>query len=55
MRIIITGGAGFIGSHLITALKNSGYKNLLVIDKISQLTAAFALSREISRVACAEP
>ena len=32
-RIIITGGAGFIGSHLITALKNSGYKNLLVVDK----------------------
>ena len=33
MRIIITGGSGFIGSHLIEALKKNGYKNLVVIDK----------------------
>jgi len=32
-RIIITGGAGFIGSHLTAALRKNGYKNLLVIDK----------------------
>jgi len=32
-RIIITGGSGFIGSHLIEALKKNGYKNLVVIDK----------------------
>ena len=32
-RIIITGGSGFIGSHLVAALKKNGFKNLLVIDK----------------------
>lgn len=29
-RIIITGGAGFLGSHVVNKLKNSGVKNLLI-------------------------
>jgi len=32
-RIVITGGSGFIGSHLVTSLIKNGYENLLVIDK----------------------
>src|SRR3989339_4271 len=32
-RIIITGGKGFIGSHLIKNLTAKNYKNLLSIDK----------------------
>ena len=32
---IITGGAGFIGSHLIDALLNDGCSKILVIDDLS--------------------
>ena len=30
--IIITGGAGFIGSNYIKYLNNSGYKDIIVVD-----------------------
>jgi len=34
MKIIITGGAGFIGSHLAEFLVNKGYK-IVIIDNLS--------------------
>ena len=34
MKIIITGGAGFIGSHLVEFLINKGYK-IVIIDNLS--------------------
>ena len=34
-KIIITGGAGFIGSHLIEKLLNRGVEDILVIDDLS--------------------
>lgn len=34
-NILIVGGAGFIGSHLIKHLLNKGYNNLFVIDDFS--------------------
>ncbi len=32
--IIVTGGAGFIGSNIINALNHSGYKEILVVDNL---------------------
>lgn len=34
MRYVVTGGSGFIGSHLVKALRNQG-TDIIVIDKIS--------------------
>jgi len=34
-RVLVTGGAGFIGSHLVDKLANSGY-SLVVIDNLSR-------------------
>ena len=34
-NIIITGGAGFIGSNLVSRLNSLGYKNIYIVDNIS--------------------
>ncbi|MSP18609.1 MAG: NAD-dependent epimerase/dehydratase family protein, partial [Bdellovibrionales bacterium] len=35
MKVLITGGAGYIGSHAAHALIKSGYK-VVVVDDLSQ-------------------
>ncbi len=35
MSILITGGLGFIGSHTVVELLNSNYKNIIIIDNLS--------------------
>ncbi|HEX4910668.1 MAG TPA: NAD-dependent epimerase/dehydratase family protein, partial [Permianibacter sp.] len=34
-RIIVTGGAGFIGSNLVRHLNARGYSNILVVDDLT--------------------
>ena len=35
-KIIVTGGAGFIGSNLVKGLNSIGFKNIVIVDSISQ-------------------
>ena len=35
MRILIIGGAGFIGSHLVSLLNNNSDHELVVVDNLS--------------------
>ena len=35
--IVITGGAGFIGSNLIKELNKKGYNNIYIFDRLSYL------------------
>ena len=44
MRICVTGGAGFIGSHLVDRLINDGH-TVLVIDNLSSGSRKFINSK----------
>ena len=44
MNIIVTGGAGFIGSHLVDRVSNDGQR-VLVIDNLSTGLKAFVNDR----------
>jgi UDP-glucose 4-epimerase len=35
MKALVTGGAGFIGSHIVDQLFQCGYQNVVVVDNLS--------------------
>jgi len=37
-KILVTGGAGYIGSHTVVELQNAGY-SVVIIDDLSNSTA----------------
>ena len=52
MRVLVTGGAGFIGSHVCVELINAGYTPI-VIDNLSNAKPE-ALKR-VAKIAGTEP
>ena len=39
MKYFITGGCGFIGTNLALSFNKKKYKDLLILDNLSKLTA----------------
>lgn len=35
MAVLVTGGAGYIGSHMVLALQDAGYEDMVVLDDLS--------------------
>ena len=60
-KIIVTGGAGFIGSHTVVELTSAGYEPVIVDDlrnsearMIDGLTAILGVRPRFHRIDCAD-
>ena len=49
-RLIVTGGAGFIGCNLARALNLRGYTDLVIVDRIDHI----GKKRNLDRIQCSE-
>ena len=49
MAILVTGGAGYIGSHTCVELQNAGY-DVVVLDNLSNASIKFLQSRRLTAV-----
>ena len=43
--IVVTGGAGFIGSNIVRGLNDAGEENILVVDNLSNAQKHLNLNR----------
>ena len=43
--IVVTGGAGFIGSNILKGLNDAGENNILVVDNLSNAQKHLNLNR----------
>ena len=48
--IIVTGGAGFIGSNIVKALNDMGRKDILVVDNLKDGTKFINLISQITAI-----
>ncbi len=48
MRIVLTGGAGFIGSCILWRLNKIGIDNILVVDRMDDTYKSFVFSAQYS-------
>ena len=49
MKILVTGGLGFIGSHTVVELQNEGYE-VIVVDNLSNTSLSVLTEFRILRV-----
>ena len=54
MAILVTGGAGYIGSHTVVELQNSGY-DVVVLDNLSNSCLLYTSSWKMAGMQSAKP
>ena len=48
MRVVVTGGCGFIGSSFVNYLRKEDITDILVIDKLTYASDPFSIPNEVT-------